>query len=263
MTKHLALVAILALAAAAGGFAPGPAMAQSEPQSKGPQEQGAPAAPQQEAPPDQSPGLTGISFSPPLRGAPGGRVGGASRGAIKPPSPLPTIDLLAPADQAGQTISAAPTLYYFVSRPVPWPMQLTISAPQLPAPIIEVTIPSARSPGTYPLRLADYRTRLDPGIVYTWSVSIILDPKAWSRNIVASAAILRVPPSPATESAASAAGLRRVAMFASNGLWYDAISAAFDDRGPNRHAALDQLLQQVGLTDAAHFERTAAGSVGQ
>jgi hypothetical protein len=231
MTKPLILAAILALAAAAGALAPDPAAAQT--------------------------------YSPPLRGAPGGRVGGASRGAIKPPAPLPTIDQLAPADHAGETISAAPTLYYFVSRPVSWPMQLTISAPLQPAPILEVTIPSARAAGIYQLRLADYRTRLDPGIAYTWSVSIILDPQAWSRNIVASAAILRVPPDPATESAASAAGLQRAATFASAGLWYDAVAAAFDNRGPDRHAALDRLMEQVGLTEAAQVDRTIAGSARQ
>ena len=195
-----------------------------------------------------------------MRGAPGGRVGGASRGAIKPPAPLPTIELLAPADHAGQTTSATPTLYYFVSRPVAWPMQLTISAPLQPAPVLEVTIPQARAPGIYPLRLADYRTRLEPGIVYTWSVSIILDPKAWSRNIVASAAILRAPPDPATERAASVAGLRQAETLARAGLWYDAVAAAFDNRGSDRHAALDRLIEQVGLTEVARFDRAIAAN---
>jgi len=161
---------------------------------------------------------------------------------------------LAPADHAGQTINATPTLYYFVSRPVAWPMQLTISAPLQPAPTLEVTIRSAPAPGIYPLRLADYRTRLEPGIVYTWSVSIILDPKAWSRNIVASAPILRAPPDPATESAASAAGLRQAETLARAGLWYDAVAAAFDNRSSDRHAELDRLMEQVGLTEAARFE---------
>jgi len=248
MTKRLILAAILALAGAAGGFAPDRAVAQT-------QGGGTPAAPQQEAIPSQSQAAADAVYSPPLRGAPGGRVGGASRGAIKPPAPLPTIELLAPADHAGETLSAVPTLYYFVSRPVAWPMQLTISAPLQPAPTIEVTIPSADAPGIYPLRLSDYRARLDPGIVYTWSVSIILDRKAWSRNIVASAAILHVPPDPATERAASAAGLGRAAVLGRAGLWYDAVSAAFDS-GLDRHAVLDRLLEQVGLTEAAQFDRT-------
>ena len=246
MTNRLILAAILALATAARAFAPNPAVAQSQPQK--------------EATPDKPPGAADAVYSPPMRGAPGGRVGGASRSATKPPAPLPTIELLAPADHAGQTISATPTLYYFVSRPVAWPMQLTISAPLQPEPILEVTIHQARAPGIYPLRLADYRARLEPGIVYTWSVSIILDPKAWSRNIVASAAILRTAPDPASASAAAAAGQHPAAMLARAGLWYDAVAAAFDDRGSDRHAALDQLIEQVGLSEVARFDRAIAGS---
>ena len=254
MRKHLFLAGVLVITTAAAGFAPHPSTAQDQPSSKAPQAGGTPPAQQPEAPSDQ--GLAGLSYTPPLRGAPGGRVGGASRGAIKPPVPLPTIDLLAPAEQAGETTSAAPTLYYFVSRPVSAPMQLTISAPLQPKPVLEVNIKAPQAPGIYPLRLADYRVRLEPGIVYTWSVSIILDPRAWSRNIVASAAILRAAPSAAAQGAAAAAGLRRVATFAGAGLWYDAIASAFDLGGPEGHAARDRLLQQVGLGEAARFDRT-------
>jgi uncharacterized protein DUF928 len=241
MTKHLILAAILALAAATAAYRPRPAAAQD--------------AVQREESPDQAPGGGDAAYRPPLRGAPGGRVGGASRGAMKPPSPLPTIELLAPADHAGETTSPAPTLYYFVSRAVAWPMQLTISAPLRPAPVVEVTIPQARAPGIYPLRLSDYRVRLEPGIVYTWSVSIIIDPKAWSRNIVASGAILRTPPEPASVSAASAAVPGQAALLARAGLWYDAVAAAADSRGTDRHAMLDRMLAQVGLSEVVRFER--------
>jgi hypothetical protein len=40
-------------------------------------------------------------YKPPLRGAPGGRVGGASRSAVRVSAPLPEIELLAPSDHAG------------------------------------------------------------------------------------------------------------------------------------------------------------------
>ena len=258
MTKPLILGGILALATAAGAFIPNLAIAQSGSPNEVLQREVVPTPPQKEATPAQSPEVTDVMYRPPLRGAPGGRVGGASRGAIRALAPLPTIDLLAPADHAGQTVSATPTLYYFVSRPVAWPMQLTISAPLQPAPILEVTIPSARAPGIYPLRLADYRTPLEPGIVYTWSVSIILDPRAWSRNIVASAPILRAPPNLATDRAASATGGRQAEMLAQTGLWYDAVAAAFNDEASGRHSGLDRLMKQVGLTEATHFENTTA-----
>src|SRR5437762_14187215 len=114
MTKPPARYALIALLFAVATIAPQRLIAQIEPQ--------------REAAPDQ-PSEAASDYSPPLRGAPAKRVGGASRGTIRPPAPLPIVELLAPADHAGQTVSATPTLYYFVTRPVSWPMQLTISAP--------------------------------------------------------------------------------------------------------------------------------------
>lgn len=200
-----------------------------------------------------------IVYKPPLRGAPGGRVGGASRTAVRSAVALPTIELVAPLDHSGQTTSPAPTLYFFVSQPVTWPVQFTISAPLRAAPILEVAIPSPPAPGLYALRLADYHARLEPGIVYTWSVSAIVDPQHWARNVVASATILRVLPDAALDSAATmAAPIRRAAYFAASGYWYDAVAAAADAQNFDRHVALDALLTDVGLTETASFDRAQA-----
>jgi len=195
-------------------------------------------------------------YKPPLRGAPGGRVGGASRSAVRLTAPLPRVELLAPADHTGLTASATPTLYFFVSRPVAVPAQFTISAPSQPAPVLEVAIPSPPAAGFYPLRLADYRVRLQPGIAYTWSVSLVLDPNAWSRNIVASATILYDPQAGGL-GAGGAAGGAGVAALAGAGLWYDAVAAAAQGQNLDRHAALDALTREVGLDRAARF---AAGA---
>jgi Domain of Unknown Function (DUF928) len=188
------------------------------------------------------------AYKPPLRGAPGGRVGGASRGTIKVTAPLPTIDLLAPADHAGLTTSTAPALYFYVSRRVNYPTRLTISAPKQPVPIIEATIPSPPAPGIYAVRLGDYRIRLEPGIVYTWSISAILNPSAPSRNIVASASLLCVPSGANSEDAARAPPERRAALLAASGLWYDAIAAAAE---LGQQVAIDALMSEVGLTRPA------------
>src|SRR5271170_4848345 len=86
-------------------------------------------------------------YKPPPRGAPGGRVGGASRGTYKPTAPLPTIEALAPQEQSGLSASATPNLYFYVSGPVSWPTQFTISAPMQPAPVIEAYIPAPSAAG--------------------------------------------------------------------------------------------------------------------
>jgi hypothetical protein len=116
-----------------------------------------PPAAREEVPPQPA-------YKPPPRGAPGGRVGGASRGTVQATIPLPTIDLLAPDGHTGLTASPTPTLYFFVSQPIIWPTQFTISTPAQPRPILEVDIPAPREAGVYSLRTADYHVRLDPGV---------------------------------------------------------------------------------------------------
>jgi len=245
MTKHLVHAAILALSLLGGAFALAPGFAQAPPQPQGPGDQ------------------EDATYTPPLRGAPTKRVGGASRGATRLAMPLPTIELLAPADHAGETISATPTLCYFVSQRVAWPMQLTIRAPLQPTPILEVTIPSAPGAGIYALRLADYRARLEPGIEYTWSVSIVVDPKAWSHNVVASAVIMRTTQALDADRGAPIASPHRAALLARAGLWYDAVAAAFDSRRADGDRTLIRLMQQVGLTERARSDRAATGTSAQ
>ena len=193
------------------------------------------------------------TYKPPLRGAPGGRVGGASRSAVRSATPLPVIELLAPADHGGITATPSPTLFYFASRAVAWPTEFTSSAPGQPKPVLEVRVTSPPAAGFYKLPLAAYRLRLQPGIAYTWSVSAVIDPHAWSHNIVASATILYDP--------AAAAGTASAAQLAAAGLWYDAVAAAADAMSLDRHSTLDALIRDVGLVEATRYEaaaRTAA-----
>jgi hypothetical protein len=168
-------------------------------------------------PPASTAPAGGAFYKPPLRGAPGGRVGGASRGAG---SAAPAIELIAPRDHTGQTASATPVLYFFASQPVTAPTQLTISAPLQPAPILETKLASPPARGLHAVRLADYHVQLQPGIVYSWSVSAVTDPKDWSRNAVASATISRVAPDAQLDSAVRAAQpAGRAALLAGAGLF--------------------------------------------
>ena len=126
--------------------------------------------------------------------------------------------------------------------------------------MIEVNIPAPRAAGIYAIRTADYHVQLQPGVLYTWSVSVILNPKAPSRDIVASASLLRTAPDPALESALPAlrgAPARR--LFAQAGLWYDAVAAAADMEASDRHAALDALMNEVGLHEPARYDRETVG----
>jgi len=194
------------------------------------------------------------AYRPPLRGAPGGRVGGASRGLFRAAAPLPTIEVLAPSDHAGLSANPTPSLFFFVSGPVRWPILFTISAAGRPAPVLEARIPAPAAAGIYRVDVADYGVRLEPGTVYTWSVSAILDPRIRARDIVASASLMLSAPDPAGTVASPT---RRAALYAGAGRWYDAVAAAVAAAPVDRHAALDALLRQVGLAGLAAYDRQA------
>jgi Domain of Unknown Function (DUF928) len=211
----------------------------------------APAAPQGEALP---------AYKPPPRGAPGGRVGGASRGTYRTAAPLPRIEPLAPEEHTGLSANPAPDLYFYASGPVYWPTRFTISEPMQPAPVIDAAITPPRSAGIYVLHVADYHVRLRPGVIYTWSVAAIIDPKARSRDLVATASLMLGTPDPAVAAAVRAAPpVQRADLFAQAGFWYDAVSAAAEAAPSDRDAALDALMSEVGLITPAPERHTSAG----
>jgi Domain of Unknown Function (DUF928) len=247
MIENLVVFALLPVAFVATWLVPAPSAAQDRPS----------------APANAEEALANPDYKPPPRGAPGGRVGGASRGTVKATMPLPTIELIAPDGHAGLTTIATPALYFYVSQPISWSTRFTISAPSRPDPVIEVNIPAPRQAGVYAIRTADYHVQLQPGVPYTWSVSVILNPKAPSRDIVASASLLRATPDPVLESALRGAPAnRRATLFAQAGFWYDAVAAAADMEAFDRHAALDALMNEVGLIEPAKYDRQAAGGNG-
>ena len=194
------------------------------------------------------------AYKPPMRGAPGGRIGGASRGSAG--AALPTIEPVSPDAHSGLTTSPSPTLYYYISQPVSLPVKLTISAPNQARPLVETNLPPVRGAGLQALRLSDYRVQLQPNIPYTWSVSVVVDPRSPSNDVVASATVTRVALDPAVENAARAATpLHRAVVYAQAGIFYDAVAAAAEGAQMDRHAALDALLDQVGLREAAAYDR--------
>ena len=124
-----------------------------------------------------------------------------------------------------------------------------------------MNIPSPRQPGVYSIRTAEYPVRLEPGVLYTWSVSVILNPKARSRDIAATASLLRTAGVPPAEAALAAEPpSRRAAILAQAGLWYDAVAAAARTSALDRHATLDELMKEVGLVEPSSYDRQPAGA---
>jgi hypothetical protein len=196
------------------------------------------------------------TYKPPLRGAPGGRIGGGTRGTGRE-SFLLTV--LAP-DHSGRTLSEQPTLYWFISNTTSLAVEVTVMDPRTTRPLLEAGLPGTTSPGVHRIRLADYGVRLDPGVPYWWFVTVIPDPNRRSRDILAGGTIERVTPPDGLATKLSEAGkTEHAALYAEAGLWYDSLAAISEliESAPNDAALRAQrvtLLAQVGLSRVSEHE---------
>jgi hypothetical protein len=192
-------------------------------------------------------------YKPPLRGAPGGRVGGGTRGA--PGRDIFVLSVLAP-DHTGLTMREQPSLFWFISNDTSLPVELAIVDPNATEPVLETRIASPVGRGVHRVRLADYGVRLLPGVAYQWAVTVIPDANRRSRDILASGTIERVEPGDLGPKLAAASNEERAAVYAEAGIWYDALEAISDqiERSPNDATPRNYraaLLTQAGLPQVA------------
>ena len=189
-------------------------------------------------------------YNPPKRGAPGGRVGGGTRGGTQ--RDIFVLSVLAP-DHSGFTTSEQPSLYWYISNSTSLPIELTVMDPQGVQPILETRLPAPAKPGIQRVRFADYNIRLAPGAAYRWFVAIVPDADRRSKDILAGGAIERVDvPAELNAKLAKAKSNETPFIYAEAGLWYDALGAISDliDAAPQNqelHKQRTALLTQVGL----------------
>ena len=184
----------------------------------------------------------------PTRGAPGGRVGGGTRGDKN----VFVVSVLAP-DHSGLTTSAQPSLYWFISKSTSLPIELTLMDWKGIKPILETKLPTPAQGGIQKVRLADYKVRLEPGVAYRWFIAVVPDAGRRSKDILAGGAIERVEIPAETKSKLAKSGDKdKPFVYAEAGLWYDALKSISDliDASPQDQELRKQrtaLLTQVGL----------------
>ena len=211
-----------------------------------------PAVSQEKKDTDKKPAVAGPGapvYKPPLRGAPGGRVGGGTRGTARE---VFVLSVLAP-DHSGLTASEQPSLFWYISAATALPVELTVMDPDTTQPLLEIRVATPIEAGIHRLRLSDHGVRLALGRAYRWYVAVVPDSGRRSRDILAGGAIQRVDPS--GEMAARLGQARREelpSIYAEAGLWYDALTAMSeliestpDDSALRRQRAA--LLTQIGL----------------
>jgi hypothetical protein len=193
---------------------------------------------------------SGPVYTPPKRGAPGGRVGGGTRGTQRE---VFVLSVLAP-DHSGLTTSEQPSLYWFISSSTSLPVELTVMDPQGVQPILETRLQAPVAAGVHRIRLSDYNVRLAPGAAYRWFVSVVPDADRRSKDITAGGAIERVEmPEGLKAKVANAPKSDLPSLYGEAGLWYDTVAAISEliEAAPQDQALRKQrtaLLSQVGLT---------------
>jgi hypothetical protein len=136
-------------------------------------------------------------------------------------------------------------------------VELTLVDPQKSDPLIELRIPPPVTAGVHRIRLAEHNVRLNPAVAYQWYVAVMPDTGRRSKDILAGASLERVaPPADLAAKVSRAAKADLPALYAGEGLWYDAITALNEliDESPQNPALRAQrsaLLREVGLPDTA------------
>lgn len=198
----------------------------------------------------------GPVYKPPVRGAPARRVGGGTRGAEQT---LPSLAVLAP-DHVAYTVSAQPALYWYLSKPTAVRIELTLVDEKGTEPLIERTVSDAK-PGIHRLNLADFKVTLKPDEEYQWSVSLVPDPRERSNDVIAAGAVKRIAAAPSLASRTASASREDLpAVYAAEGIWYDAIAALSEliearPSDPKLRLQRAALLEQAGLAEAAAYDR--------
>jgi hypothetical protein len=236
----------IALATLAGLIVVGPSASMCAEEPKKSSE-----APKREAKSEES---SAPVYKPPHRGAPGGRVGGGTRGA--PGRDIFVLSVLAP-DHTGLTTKEQPSLFWFISSQTSLTLELTIVDPNAIEPLLETRIAAPVTRGVHRLRLADFGVRLAIGVPYQWSVAVVPDPARRSRDILASGTIERIESVGGLEpKVATGSKEELVSQYAEAGIWYDALETVCDliegspgDARPRRYRAA--LLTQAGLPEIA------------
>jgi hypothetical protein len=166
--------------------------------------------------------------------------------------------VLAPG-HTGLTVREQPDLYWFASDVVTSPVELTLTLEKGDTPLLEKRLSVPTKAGIQRVRLSDYGVKLIPGERYNWSISLVLDPKRRSKDIIAVGAIERV--ERADINLAAAPTTDAFYRFAADGLWYDAVMVISEliEAKPTDMALRKQrveLLDQVDLPEVGSFDLT-------
>jgi len=172
------------------------------------------------------------------------------------------VEVLVP-DQIALTTQAQPSLYWYQSKNANTQCEVTITEPNNPKPLLMLKSHAPTPAGIHAIRLSKFNVELKPKVIYRWSVAVIVDSENRSQDVIANGVIERTDlSSDLAGKLAQVSDADKPALYADNGMWYDALQAISDqiDLDP-KNASLRKeradLLSQVGI-DAAKMDALLA-----
>jgi hypothetical protein len=202
-----------------------------------------------------------VVYKPPMRGAPGSRMGGGTRSLTRGADQnLPSLAVLVP-DHAGLTTRPQPTLYWYLSAPASNRIEFTLNDEDQGETLIQTALNSAEKSGIQRLNLSDYKISLSPDKLYSWFITMIVNPDKPAGDVSSGGAIRFTSPSEEfREKLSGAAKTDMPGLYAEEGVWYDALSELSEliEANPADKSLREQragLFEQIGLHNVAEFDR--------
>jgi hypothetical protein len=195
-------------------------------------------------------------YVPPERPKPQRTQGGGSRGCLNT-QPV-NLQLLAPKDYTGKTVSAYPTLSWYVSAVPAMPLEIALVEEGVAEPILVKRLP-VKNAGIMNFKLPDSSSGLHIGKDYRWTISLVCNPERPSQSIYARAWIQRSDtPKDLDKNLVGLSAYDKTLAYIKAGIWYDAIASISESHVStlsNSEITLasnlfQDLLQQVGLKEA-------------
>lgn len=206
--------------------------------------------------------VTFVPPPPPDQEAPSGRArGGASRGSCEKQGKKPLTALVPVTAKSvwGLTAAEYPTVWFYVPDSLAPNLSIEFVLQDEEDNYVYKTTFTA--PGTQPgiisLPLSSMSAPLEIGKRYHWTFSTNCDSPEPSNSVFVKGTIQRVAVNPAVSSQLKTATLReRVALYATNGIWHDALTTIAELRrtypqDASLTATWESLLQSVDLQDVA------------
>ena len=172
-------------------------------------------------------------------------LGSGSRDRCVSNLPSKSLTLLVPQSKVvHQTSSSTPSFYLSSKVASTLPFKFTLVDPRVAEPLVEQTF-AISQPGINKIELPE-TTKLEEGTVYLWYVAIPCHQDRGEYQEVLGAAIERVPVTTKlkTQLQQAKSNSETAAVYARNGIWYEAIDRAIHDSGNY----LQQLLSNIGIT---------------